>query len=212
MSRQERLAESKREKAKKQCQLLGTMPIGSVLAILLPYHYVIVVLVILLIILLIYTQSKSCRDCKERAKHRPHKVRLIAYSKGMIYLESRYKDEQSFDTPFYSFQYVPNTALETAQQMIDQRFCGIKRAQPRELINYCYIDNEKGESSIIHLFVVEIKDPNQLYIDCKPSEGKWWDVNYLDASYSGKILASQIKEELPCLKETVLLAQSLCKK
>ncbi len=165
----------------------------------------------LLILWLVFNLSaKDC--CEQRAKSRPHKVRLIAYSKNMIYLESRARDERNYDTPFASFQYVPDTPMDTAQRMIDERFCGIKRAKPRLLINYCSQDKESGISFIVHLFVVHIERPDELYIDCKPSEGKWWDVNHLNSSYSESFLSPEISAELPCLNETILLAQSLQKK
>ncbi len=174
------------------------------------YYYALGISIGLIILLLVFN-SKSC-CCEQRAKYRPHKIRLIAYSNKMIYLESKDGNEQNLDTPFVSYLYAPDTPLETAQKMIDGRFCGIKRAKAYPLINYCSQDRKRGASFVVHLFVVHIEEPNDLYIDCKPNEGKWWDVNHLDSTFAQSFLSSKIKEELPCLKETILLAESLQKK
>ncbi len=188
------------------------LSISPFLALALPYYYLIGIIALILISILVIRLVKTCYSCECKAKQRPHKVRLIAYSKRMIYLEAGKQEEEIFDTPFVSYQYVPDTAEETAQKMIDQRFCGIKRAKPHQLINYCYQDKEQGISLLIHLFVVHINNPNELYIDCKPSEGKWWDIKHLNSPHIKSLLSPAIKEELPCLKETILLAHSLCKK
>ncbi len=192
--------------------LLSVCPLSFLYIFGLPSYYFLIGLVVLLFILILISRSKSCCSCKQRAKHYPAKVRLIAYSKGMIYLEAQKDNPSKIDTPFHSLQYLPKTAEETAQEMIDERFCGVKRAKPRLLINYCYQDEQEGLAYLVYLFVVEVESPDLLYIDCKPSEGKWWDIKHFETDYSGQLLSPEMKEELACLKETVLLAQRLSKK
>ncbi len=197
-------------KSKKLKLTLAVVLVLLALLFFYAYYYALGVSIGLIMLLLIVNSRSCC--CEQRAKYRPHKVRLIAYSNKMIYLEAKEQNEENLDTPFASYQYAPDTPLETAQKMIDERFCGVERAKPRALINYCTRDRKRGTSFIVHLFVVHIENANDLHIDCKPSEGKWWDVNHLDSTFAQSFLSSEIKEELPCLKETILLAESLQKK
>ncbi len=137
-------------------------------------------------------------------------VRLIVFSQGLIYLEQKYKDSKQYDTPFTCYQKSGSKPQEHAQQMIDQRFCGLKRLRPKTLINYRFtIGNQK---QLIYLFVAELSCPDLLHIDCQPIEGKWWHLNHLDIEQNHQLLSLELQEELPYLKETVLLAQKLVNK
>lgn len=139
-------------------------------------------------------------------------VRLIAISHELIYLEKRTPaqgEAQVYDTPLVSWQTEGVSTLETAQDMIDARFCGIRRVYPRELLHY------RGYQGTLplynHLYVVYIAEPSQLQIDCRPIEGKWWSLDQLreQMQMNPKEFALALHAEMPLLEETVLLVQKL---
>lgn len=133
-------------------------------------------------------------------------VRLISFSKGMIYLEFN-DEEQSYDSPFHSYQYAKSKPRAIAQQMILSRFCGFDKAEPRALINYMF--GKDNSTLLIHLFVIELDSPEQLFIDCKPIEGKWWHIEELESLIPQGLLSLELTEEYSYLKETILLAKKL---
>lgn len=139
-------------------------------------------------------------------------VRLLAISHELIYLERRKPAQgvaQVYDTPLVSWQTEGVTTLETAQDMIDARFCGIRRVHPRELLHY---RGYQGALSLYnHLYTVYIAEPSQLQIDCRPIEGKWWSLGELreQMQMNPQEFALALHAEMPLLEETVLLAQKL---
>lgn len=139
-------------------------------------------------------------------------VRLVAISQGMIYLERRIDcdtegESPLYDTPFADYLCEDDTPEHTAQRMIDARFCGIRRAKPRRLLPY-RIDMPKGRR-LVYLMVVEIEEPSQLYIDCRPVEGKWWCLEHLRPMVGHRDFSPYLESELPILEQTVFLAQRL---
>lgn len=132
-------------------------------------------------------------------------VRLIVFAKGMIYLELL--DSGLYDTPFISWQYEGETPLNAAQRMIDERFCGVKRAKPHQTLSYSA--QYCGQNTLTYLCTVELSEPELLWIDCKPLEGKWWSIDHIDYELLQSCLSSDLAEEYTFLKQTVLLAQRL---
>lgn len=138
-------------------------------------------------------------------------VRLVALSNGMIYLEERHKcdlcDSDCTDTPFISWVQGNNSPTEVAQGLIDKRFCGIKRSQPRHLITYSEQHNDITYQ--IHLFVVQVQAPNLLVVCCQPKEGKWWPIAQVMEMLKGETFGKLLRVEMPYLKQTVLLAERI---
>lgn len=141
-------------------------------------------------------------------------VRLMAYSQGMIYLERGgdlvTPEQIHVDTPFRSWLYEGELPADAAQRMIDQRFCGLRRAKPRQLLRYC--TEEGGQALLVYLFAVEIESPDLLHIDCRPIEGKWWCSDILAMQIEHSDFSQYLCSELPLLKQTVLLADQLRRK
>ena len=94
-----------------------------------------------------------------------------------------------------------------AQELIDLRFCGIRRARPRFLLHYH--ETIGGQPLSIYLFSVEIEDPGLLLIDCLPIKGKWWPIDHVTARLYEEPFTSYLHAELPYLEQTVLLAHRL---
>lgn len=139
-------------------------------------------------------------------------VRLVAISQGMVYLERKEDcdtqgEKPTYDTPFADYLCEDDTPESTAQRMIDARFCGIRRARPRRLLPY-RIETPRGQR-LVYLMVVEIEEPGQLYIDCRPVEGKWWCLSHLQPIVSQSDFSLYLESELPILEQTVFLAQRL---
>lgn len=135
-------------------------------------------------------------------------VRLIAFAKDMIYLELT--DENKYDTPFVTWLYEGESPIATSQRLIDDRFCGIHRAQPRQTLSYRGVFG--SQQTLTYLCVVELEDPNLLQIDCRPLIGKWWCVDHLNHKFSQNSLSNALAEEYIYLRQTVLLAQHLCER
>lgn len=139
-------------------------------------------------------------------------VRLIAISQEMIYLERQASEvegqiEYIYDSPFVDYLCEDDTPEGIAQRMIDARFCGIRRARPRHLLSYR--TEAEGKSRLVYLMVVELEEPNQLYIDCRPVEGKWWYIEHLKPVIHGRDFSHHLESEVPILEQTILLAQRL---
>lgn len=139
-------------------------------------------------------------------------VRLLAISSNLVYLERRTQDgrfSEVYDTPLVSWQMEGMTSLQTAQSMIDARFCGIRRVYPRELLHYH--SRQELYQVYSHLYTVYISEPSLLQIDCKPIEGKWWSLGELreQMQRDPKAFSPALLEEMPLLEQTVLLAQKL---
>lgn len=139
-------------------------------------------------------------------------VRLAAISQGMIYLERIANCDAEvgrpvYDTPFADYLYEDDSPETIAQRMIDARFCGIRRARPRRLLPY-RIEPPRGQR-LVYLMVVEIEEPDQLYIDCRPVEGKWWSLSHLQPIVSQNDFSLYLESELPILEQTIFLAQRL---
>lgn len=139
-------------------------------------------------------------------------VRLIAISQAMIYLERHTSlvegyESHIYDTPFADYLCEDDTPEQIAQRMIDARFCGIRRVRPRRLLSYrTEIDNAQR---LVYLMIVEIEEPNQLYIDCRPVEGKWWYIEHLKPVVDKSDFSDYLSSEIPILEQTILLAQRL---
>lgn len=139
-------------------------------------------------------------------------VRLIAISQGMIYLERQSSSceegkQPIYDTPFADYLCEDDTPEMIAQRMIDARFCGIRRVRPRRLLPYrC---DSQSKSRLVYLMIVEIEEPRQLYIDCRPVEGKWWCIEHLKPIVEGRDFSTNVASEIPILEQTILLAQRL---
>lgn len=142
------------------------------------------------------------------------RVRLLAISQGMIYLERCpmvcCTDEWAYDTPFSDWLSEDDSPESTAQRMIDARFCGIRRVRPKKLFPYRIEHNQQQQ--LIHLMVVEIEEPSQLYIDCRPVEGKWWSVEQLKPLLSESDFSDYLPSELDICEQTIFLAQRLREK
>lgn len=137
-------------------------------------------------------------------------VRLVAYSQGMIYLEQKkgqIEEVKRYDTPFHTWLGEQGTPEQIAQWMIDERFCGIKRAKPRELLRYHH--QEAEQALLVFLFAVEVESPDFLQIDCRPIEGKWWSLTELAPQIDQSGFSPYLCAELPLLEQTVLLAQRI---
>lgn len=137
-------------------------------------------------------------------------VRLVAYSQGMIYLEQGMGQTEAirrYDTPFHSWLGEQSSPEQIAQWMIDERFCGIKRAKPRELLRYHHQEGE--QSLLVFLFAVEVESPDLLQIDCRPIEGKWCPIAELAPQVGQPSFSPYLCAELPLLEQTVLLAQRI---
>lgn len=142
------------------------------------------------------------------------RVRLLAISQGMIYLERCpivcCTDEWAYDTPFSDWLSEDESPESTAQRMIDARFCGIRRVRPKKLFPYRIEYNQQQQ--LIHLMVVEIEEPSQLYIDCRPVEGKWWSVEHLKPLLGEAGFSDYLPSELDICEQTIFLAQRLREK
>lgn len=137
-------------------------------------------------------------------------VRLIAFTEGMIYLEqaNTCQHEPCYDTPFDTWLQEGQSPYEAAQQMIDQRFCGVKRAKPRQLLHY-HTEAKGGQPLSVYFFAAELDAPDLLLIDCKPIEGKWWPLAQVQPQLAQKDFSHYLRLELPYLEQTVLLAHQL---
>lgn len=137
-------------------------------------------------------------------------VRLIAYSQGMIYLERKetlMSTAEWVDTPFSTWLHEGEHPAEAAQRLIDERFCGIRRASPKALLRYH--TSEHGQDLLVYLYTVEIESPDMLWIDCKPIVGRWWSMNQLRPQIDQSEFSPYLCSELPLLEQTILLAQQL---
>ena len=138
-------------------------------------------------------------------------VRLLAVSDGMIYLEKGSScissNIERYDTPFADWLEEGERPIDIAQRMIDARFCGVRRVAPRQLLPYLMEENNRRY--LVYLFVVQIEDPTQLYIDCMPIEGKWWTLAHLKQATLSLEMSPNIQSEIPFIEQTVLLAQKL---
>lgn len=138
-------------------------------------------------------------------------VRLIATTERMIYLEQnsgkRLPQAEGYDTPFIAWLTEGCQPEQVAQELIDLRFCGIRRARPRFLLHYH--ETIGGQPLSIYLFSVEIEDPSLLLIDCLPIKGKWWPIDHVTSRLYEEPFTSYLHAELPYLEQTVLLAHRL---
>lgn len=136
------------------------------------------------------------------------RIRLVAISRNMIYLERISDgDAQYYDSPFVDWLSEDDSPDIVAQRMIDARFCGIRRAKPRHLLPYRIQMN--GRQYLIHLMIVEIEEPDQLYIDCRPVEGKWWCIDHLRPLLGQSDISPYLESEIPILEHTHFLAHRL---
>lgn len=136
-------------------------------------------------------------------------VRLIAFSQEMIYLEQAdCAGAARYDTPFDTWLQEGQTPLQAAQQMIDRRFCGIRRARPRQLLHY-HTTSDQGQALSVYLMIVDLEAPDLLQIDCRPIEGKWWCLQQTSFSLAQSSFSPYLRLELPYLEQTALLAQEL---
>lgn len=137
-------------------------------------------------------------------------VRLIATTRDMIYLENYAEDRlpqaSGYDTPFTTWLTEGNQPEAVAQQMIDLRFCGLRRARPRFLLQYQ--QEYQGKRLSVYLFAVDIPEPTALQINCLPSQGRWWPLEHLvqDPQVS---LSAFLASEYPYLQQTILFAHRL---
>ncbi len=138
-------------------------------------------------------------------------VRLIAISDGMIYLSHYCECDlctgDCYDTPFFSWLTIDREHGEMAQSLIDERFCGIKRLQPRFLLRYVHNDN--GEDRLVYLYLAHMSAPDMILGDKDPRQGKWWPVDQIEEQLSGLTFSPYLRSEMPYLRQTVLLAERL---
>lgn len=136
-------------------------------------------------------------------------VRLMALSGDMIYLEQCPSQRGArYDTPFYTWLREGESPTDSAQSMIDSRFCGVRRATPRQLLRY-HTQGECGQALGVYFFAVEIESPDLLLVDCKPIEGKWWQLDHVAHMLSQDLFSHYLQSELPYLEQTALLARKL---
>ncbi len=193
---------------KSKNSFFGIVPITPFLALALPHFYTLLIVVILLIILLYVSLSTKC-CCYIKAKY-PPKVRLIAYSEGKIFLEEN--QDNKLDTPFCDIVEKGQIPKEAIKSIIDQHFNTNYQIALKQLINYCYQDKTKNDKHLVHLFVARVKEADLSNIGQNTNNGKWYEVKALEKTEYKELIGNKLMEELPCLKETILLAQSLCKK
>lgn len=138
-------------------------------------------------------------------------VRLITTTEHMVYLEQAERitlpSTSGYDTPFIAWLTEGCQPEQVAQELIDLRFCGIRRAHPRFLLHYH--ETLDGQPLSVYLFSVEIEDPRLLLIDCLPTKGKWWPIEHVTPRLSERDFAPYLRSELPYLEQTVLLAHRL---
>jgi hypothetical protein len=138
-------------------------------------------------------------------------VRLITTTERMVYLEQAERitlpSTSGYDTPFIAWLTEGCQPEQVAQELIDLRFCGIRRAHPRFLLHYH--ETLDGQPLSVYLFSVEIEDPRLLLIDCLPTKGKWWPIEHVTPRLSERDFAPYLRSELPYLEQTVLLAHRL---
>lgn len=139
-------------------------------------------------------------------------VRLVATSHSMVYLERRPEEVKlpampGCDTPFVRWLTEGWTPEQLAQQMIDERFCGIRRAHPRFLLHYH--EQIAGQAVSVFLFGVPIEEPDLLLIDCLPQQGRWWPVGHLAEQCEHCLFSPYLHAEYPYLEQTLLLAERL---
>lgn len=138
-------------------------------------------------------------------------VRLLAVSQGMVYIEQTPSicslGLTSYDTPFVDWVCEDSTPDQIAQNLIDERFCGVRRARPRQLLQYHA--EEAGIKLVIHLYSVQIPDPTLLLIDCQPIRGKWWSLDLLTAELGRDAFSRHLSYDIPYLEQTSLLAEKL---
>lgn len=138
-------------------------------------------------------------------------VRLIATSRDMIYLEqaheARLPQTAGYDTPFVAWLTEGYRPDQVAQELIDLRFCGIRRARPRFLLHYH--ETIAGQDLSVYLFAVDITDPSQLLVDCLPIKGRWWPIEHLASELETGAFARYLLAEYPYLEQTILLAHRL---
>ena len=138
-------------------------------------------------------------------------VRLIATSRDMIYLEQAHEahlpQTAGYDTPFVAWLTEGYRPDQVAQELIDLRFCGIRRARPRFLLHYH--ETIAGQDLSVYLFAVDIADPSQLLVDCLPIKGRWWPIEHLTSELETGTFARYLIAEYPYLEQTILLAHRL---
>lgn len=141
-------------------------------------------------------------------------VRLVALCNDMIFLEHRELcdlcDSDCIDTPFTDWIKGNGCADEVAQALIDERFCGVKRSCPRHLVTY-NVEHSKV-SCQVHLYAVQVAEPDLLTMCCNPSESKWWPVDQVMEMLKGQTFSELLKNEMPYLKHTIVLAERIRKR
>ena len=138
-------------------------------------------------------------------------VRLMATTGDMLYLEHSEREQlpiaAGYDTPFVSWLTEGCRPEALAQLLIDQRFCGVRRARPRFLLHYH--ETLEGQPLSVYLYAVDIAEPSQLLVDCQPQQGRWWPLEHITAQLEQLDFAPYLRAELPYLEQTILLAQRL---
>lgn len=132
-------------------------------------------------------------------------VRLILLSEDMVYLEQIAPN--LYDTPLIGWQYEGEILVKTAQRLLDSRLTSNQHPSIRLLLTYQ--GRHDRQPTLTYLCVAELSSPNLLPIDCKPIEGKWWVIDYVGQKEMRERLTPTLSEELPYLKQTILLAQQL---
>lgn len=138
-------------------------------------------------------------------------VRIIAYSQEMIYLAHNkccdLCESDCYDTPFFSFIAPNMQADEQAQSLIDERFCGVKRVSPRNLLSYS--QTYEGQERLVHLYLAQLDSPDQILCDNHPLKGKWWPIRQIEEQLASEIFSPFLQSELPYMQQTVLLAEQI---
>lgn len=137
-------------------------------------------------------------------------VRLVAVSHGMVYLERTAglcSGEERYDTPLVDWVCEDYRPQEIAQRLIDERFCGVRRARPH--LSLQYHAEEGGMRLVVYLYTVQISEPDLLLIDCRPIRGKWWSFNLLFSELGKSDFSPLLSCDIPYLEQTMLLAERL---
>lgn len=138
-------------------------------------------------------------------------VRLMAVTGDMLYLEqpevAHLPAAAGYDSPFTAWLPEGCSADQLAQLLIDQRFCGIRRARPRFLLHYH--ETLEGQPLHVYLYAVDISEPTELLIDCLPQRGRWWPLEHITSQLEQLTFSTYLRSELPYLEQTILLARRL---
>lgn len=135
-------------------------------------------------------------------------IRLILWSQDMIYLEAT--KEHGRDTPFIGWLFEGEGLERAGHRLVAQRINEDSHTTPRLLLSYQ--GEWEGQSCLIHLLALELSSPQNLRIDLHPREGKWWSMPQIDHEAKIGGLRPTLHDELPYLKETMLLAHRLHKR